>query len=134
MDWIFNKMDLEWIGLEQKWTRSRKLDFLLTPIFRIWGSKPMSNILSTSSSSSCETCLKSIFFISSISLSGLGVKTTMSVPRSNSFSWRALIQCLHHKCSVESGLRVIVIRGCSSICKIMSSSHLANKRRFVGDN
>jgi len=30
MDWIFNKMDYKWIGLEQKWIESRKLDFLLT--------------------------------------------------------------------------------------------------------
>jgi len=31
MDWIFNKMDLKWIRLEQKWIESRKLDFLPTP-------------------------------------------------------------------------------------------------------
>jgi len=31
MDWIFNKMDYKWIGLEQKWIGSRKLDFLPTP-------------------------------------------------------------------------------------------------------
>jgi len=33
MDWIFNKMDFKWIGLEQKWIGSRKLDFLPTPNF-----------------------------------------------------------------------------------------------------
>jgi len=31
MDWIFNKIDYKWIGLEQKWPGSRKLDFLSTP-------------------------------------------------------------------------------------------------------
>jgi len=31
MDYIFNKMDYKWIGLEQKWIRSIKLDFLPTP-------------------------------------------------------------------------------------------------------
>jgi len=31
MDWIFNKMDYKYIGLEQKWIGSRKLDFLSTP-------------------------------------------------------------------------------------------------------
>ena len=31
MNWIFNKMDYKWIGLEQKWIGSRKLDFLHTP-------------------------------------------------------------------------------------------------------
>jgi len=31
MDWIFNKMDYKWIGLEQKWNRSIELDFLPTP-------------------------------------------------------------------------------------------------------
>jgi len=31
MDWVFNKMDYKWIGLEQKWIGSRKLDFLPTP-------------------------------------------------------------------------------------------------------
>jgi len=31
MEWIFNKMDYKWIGLEQKWIRSIKLDFLPTP-------------------------------------------------------------------------------------------------------
>jgi len=30
MDWIFNKIDYKWIGLEQKWIGSRKLDFLPT--------------------------------------------------------------------------------------------------------
>jgi len=30
MDWIFNKMDYKWIELEQKWIRSRKLDFYPT--------------------------------------------------------------------------------------------------------
>jgi len=24
MDWIFNKLDFKWIGLEQKWIESRK--------------------------------------------------------------------------------------------------------------
>jgi len=31
MDWIFNKMDYKWIGLEQKWIELRKLDFLPSP-------------------------------------------------------------------------------------------------------
>ena len=31
MDWICNKMDYKWIGLEQKWIGSRKIDFLPTP-------------------------------------------------------------------------------------------------------
>jgi len=31
MNWIFNKMDYKWIGLEQKWIGSRKLDFFPTP-------------------------------------------------------------------------------------------------------
>jgi len=31
MDWIFNKMDYKWIGLEQKLIGSIKLDFLPTP-------------------------------------------------------------------------------------------------------
>jgi len=31
MDWIFNKMEFKWIGSEQKWIKSRKLDFLSTP-------------------------------------------------------------------------------------------------------
>jgi len=36
MDWIFNKMDYKWIGLEQKWIGSKKLDFLPTPTRRWW--------------------------------------------------------------------------------------------------
>jgi len=37
MEWIFNKMDHKWTGLEQKWIGSRKLDFLPTPITNlIW--------------------------------------------------------------------------------------------------
>jgi len=33
MNWIFNKIDFKWIGSEQKWIGSRKLDFLPTPSF-----------------------------------------------------------------------------------------------------
>jgi len=29
-------MDYKWIGLEQKWIGSRKLDFLPTPTHRMW--------------------------------------------------------------------------------------------------
>jgi len=36
MDWIFNKMNYKWIGLEQKWIGSRKLNFLSTPILKIY--------------------------------------------------------------------------------------------------
>jgi len=33
MEWIFNKMDHKWTGLEQKWIGSQKLDFLPTPSY-----------------------------------------------------------------------------------------------------
>lgn len=59
-------------------------------ILRIWGSKPMSSIRSASSSTRRETCLKSILFISRMSLSRPGVATTISVPRSSSFNWWTL--------------------------------------------
>jgi len=35
MDWIFNKMDYKWIGLEQKWIGSRKLEFLPIPNYTL---------------------------------------------------------------------------------------------------